>query len=196
MLVSNMWLQIAIDSFTHPREAARRLLDMNIPSELVLQAGVAATCSAMVLAFVSVLLTPGTVDPISAALISRPLATAVAQFAIMIIAALVTSFAGRMFGGQGGFWGALTLIVWLNILMVAVQAVQIISILVFPPLAAMLALATLFWALWAFTAFVSVLHGFTNPMFVLGGVLLTSLVFFFALAMVLAMLGFVPQELR
>ena len=191
-----MWLQLAIDSITRPREAARRILAMNLSAELVLMAGIAATCMAMVLAFASVLVTPGPVDPISAALISRPLATAAAQFVIMIIVTLVTSFAGRLFGGHGTFLGALKLIVWLNMLMVAVQAVQIVAMLVFPPLAAILALATLFWALWAFTAFVSVLHGFTNPMFVLGGVLLTSLVLFFALAMLLAMLGFMPQELN
>ena len=39
-----------------------------------------------------------------------------------------------------------------------------------PPLAAILAIATLFWALWAFANFVAELHGFRNPIVVLGAV--------------------------
>ena len=58
----------------------------------------------------------------------------------------------------------------------------------------MLAIVTLVWLVWAFANFVTELHGFQNPMLVLGGVVLTMIVLFFTVAMLLAMLGITPQE--
>ena len=55
-------------------------------------------------------------------------------------------------------------------------------------------IATVFWALWAYANFVAELHGFKNPAIVLGAVVLTAIVLFFATAMLLAILGITPQE--
>ena len=62
-----------------------------------------------------------------------------------------------------------------------------------PPLAPPVAFFAVFWGLWAFANFVTELHGFNNPMMVLGGVVLTTIVLFIGVAMLLAILGITPS---
>ena len=57
----------------------------------------------------------------------------------------------------------------------------------------MIGLATLLWALWVFANFVAELHGFRNPLMVLGGVILTAIVLVFAISILFAILGVMPQ---
>jgi hypothetical protein len=85
-------------------------------------------------------------------------------------------------------------VVWLNAMMLLIQMAQLGALLLIPPLASLIAIATVIWALWAFANFVTELHGFQNPLFVLGGVILSMIVLFFGLAMILAILGVTPQE--
>ena len=99
----------------------------------------------------------------SAAILGRPLLGAVVQLAALVIVVFLTVRIGRLFGGIGGFWDALALVVWLNAVMVLVQVVQLVALALVPPLAAALAIATILWALWAFANFVAELHGFQNP---------------------------------
>ena len=72
--------------------------------------------------------------------------------------------------------------VWLNAMLVLIQAGQLVALALVPPLAALLAIAAMFWALWAFANFVAELHGFQNPVIVLGGVVLTGIMLFFGTA--------------
>jgi hypothetical protein len=138
-------------------------------------------------------MSPGGVDGVSAMVLGNPLLSAGAEFVGMLVVAGLAARVGRAFGGVGGFWDALTLIVWLNAVMLLIQVLQLVLLVVAPPVAGMIALATLFWAMWVFANFVAELHGFTNPLMVLGGVILTAIVLFFAVAILLAVLGLTPQ---
>ena len=88
--------------------------------------------------------------------------------------------------------------VWLNAVMVLVEAAQLVLLALLPPLAtlvAVVAIGPLIWLAWVYANFVAELHGFQNPVIVLGAVVLTAMVLFFADAMLLAMLGITPQEI-
>ena len=58
-------------------------------------------------------------------------------------------------------------------MLVLIQVGQLVALALLPPLAALLAIVTIFWALWAYANFVAELHGFQNPVIVLGAVVLT-----------------------
>jgi hypothetical protein len=189
-----MWGQLVIDSLARPRTAARQVLALGLAGGLLVQAAVLVTCVGMLLGWLAVRLSPGAVDAVSAAVIGNPLVGAAAQLAIMALIVLLTVRIGRLFGGQGGLWEALALVVWLNVMMVLIQGLQLVVLLLVPPLAAILAVATLFWAVWAYANFVAELHGFRNPVLVLGAVVVTAIVLFFSTAMLLAILGITPQE--
>jgi Yip1 domain len=189
-----MWKQLVIDSLVRPRSAARRVLALGFAPGQLLQAAAMVTCVGMLLGYLALRMSAGEVDAVSAAVLADPLLGAAAQLAVMAVVVVLTVRVGRLFGGSGGLWDALALVVWLNAMMVLIQAGQLVVLALMPPLAALLAIATLFWAIWAYANFVAELHGFRNPMLVLGAVVLTAIVLFFSTAMLLAILGITPQE--
>jgi hypothetical protein len=189
-----MWRQLVIDSLVRPRMAARQILAAALPEALLLQAAVLVTCLGVVLGYVALRMSPEAVDMVSAAVLGNPILGAVAQLAVMAVIVVLTVRIGRLFGGGGGLWGALALVVWLNAMMVLIQAGQLAALALLPPVAALLAIVAVFWVLWAFANFVAELHGFNNAAIVLGAVILTAIVLFFTMAMLLAILGITPQE--
>jgi hypothetical protein len=189
-----MWGELVIDSLRRPRLAARRILDAGVPDATVVEAAVLVTCAGMVLGYLALRATPEGVDMVSAAVLANPLLGAAAQLGVMAVVAFLTARIGRLFGGRGELWGAAALVVWLNAMLVLVQAGQLAALALLPPLAALLAIAATVWALWAYANFVAELHGFQNPVIVLGAVVLTGLMLFFGIAMMLAILGLTPRE--
>lgn len=191
-----MWGELVVDSLLHPRRAARRILAAGVPERLLVQGAVAIACAGVVLGFLALQLSPEAVDMVSAAILGNPLVGVAAQLAVMALIVVLTVQIGRLFGGSGGLSGALALVVWLNAMMVLIQAVQLVALALVPPVAALLAIVTVFWVLWTYASFVAELHGFQNPAIVLGVVMLTAIVLFIATAMLLAILGVTPQEMR
>lgn len=188
------WRKLVGESLVSPRSAARTVIDLRLPRQVLLEAALAVTAMGVVLGYLAVMLGPGDPDQVSAALVTNPLLGAALQFSIILVVAFLTARIGALFGGTGGLDAALALVVWLNTMMLLIQTVQLGVLLVVPPLAGFIAVATVIWALWAYANFVTELHGFQNPLFVLGGVILSMIVLFFGLAMILAILGVTPQE--
>jgi hypothetical protein len=187
-----MWGELIRDSLLRPRVAARRVLALGLPLVVLAMALAAVTAAGMVLAYAAARLTGGGVDAMTAAILRAPLMGAVLQLAIMSAVVIGTARVGRLFGGAGTVAGALALVVWLNVIMLLAQVLQIVALVILPPLAFFLAIATLLWLLWAFSSFVAELHGFTNLAAVLGGVVVTTVIFFLALASLLAAIGLAP----
>lgn len=188
-----MWGDLLGETFLRPREAAKRVLAVELPGGAVAEAALAVSCLGIVLGYLGLRLSGGSVDPISAALLSRPFLGVATQLAALVLVAWLTAVIGQRFGGRGGFLGAAASIVWLNAATLLVQALQIVAIVFAPPLASMIALATLFWLLWAFASFVAELHGFASVAVTLGVVVLTGIVLVFALTFLAALAGFTPQ---
>ncbi len=189
-----MWRKLVIDTLLRPRLAARQVLAAGLPQVELLQGAVMVTCLGVVLGYIALQMSPDAIDVVSAAVLGNPFLGALVQLAVMAVIVVLTVRIGRLFGGSGGIWGALALVVWLNMMMVLIQAGQLVALAILPLLAALLAVATIFWALWAYANFVAELHGFQNPFIVLGAVILTAIVLFFGTAMLLAILGITPQE--
>jgi len=188
------WTELVADTVLKPRQAARRLLALDPAPGVLVEAAVAVTALGIVLAYLALRLAGGEVDWVSQLLLGRPLVGAGFELAIIAIVGWLTWQLGRSFGGTGGLKGAMTLVVWLNGMMVLVQLAQLVALVVLPPLAGLLAVVTVVWAVWTFASFVTELHGFENQVFVLGGVVLTMIVLVLALGMGLALLGVEPRE--
>lgn len=188
-----MWGRLVIDSLVRPREAARDVLALRVDAGALAQAAAAVTCLGVLLGFAALQMTGGAVDPVSAAVLERPLAGAAGQLVVMGVLALLTFRVGRLFGGRGGLLGAAAVVVWLNAVTLVIQVAQLVALALIPPLGVLIALATLFWLLWAYANFVTELHGFESPVMVLGVVILTMIALVFGLSMLAAMLGVAPQ---
>lgn len=189
-----MWGKLIADSFLRPRAAARQVLAQLPTMPVLLEAALAVTAVGMVLGFAAFRMAPDAIDSVSATVLRMPLLGAAAQLAVMIVVVLLTVRVGRVFGGTGGVQGALALVVWLNSMMVLLQAVQLVALALVPMVAAAIAIVSIVWVLYAFACFVAELHGFRNTAVVLAGVLATSIVLMFGVAMLAAILGITPQE--
>ncbi|MGR3464615.1 YIP1 family protein [Limimaricola sp.] len=111
---------------------------------------------------------------------------------LVLLAGGVTA-TGRLLGGAGRFGQALALVVWLEVLAMALRLLQGVLILVLPPLAGLVGLAGLVWLFWCLARFIQALHGFSG----IGRATVTLFLAFLAigtgLALVLALTGLTVQ---
>ncbi|WP_162561745.1 YIP1 family protein [Limimaricola hongkongensis] len=101
--------------------------------------------------------------------------------------------AGRVLGGAGRFGQALALVVWLEVLAMALRLVQGVLILVLPPLAGLVGLAGLVWLFWCLARFIQTLHGFSGIGRAVVALFLAFLAIGTGLALVLALTGLTVQ---
>lgn len=188
-----MWLELLLETLRRPRDAARRLLRLPIGGGTVIEGALAVAGIGVLLGYVALRVSGGSVDPVTAAALDAPLLGVAAQVAMMTLAAVLTTGIGRLFGGTGGLQQAALTVVWLNGVTLLFQFAQLVALLAAPPLAMVVLIASVVWLLWAYSCFIAELHGFASIPIVLGVVVLTGIVLAFAGAMVAAMLGVTPQ---
>jgi hypothetical protein len=172
-----------------PRRAMGSLQAMDLPASILPPAlGLMAVASALLLHLgLSSGLMPMAADPLSQSLFAAPLTTAVIQLIALVIAVLLIRSVGALFGGQGSLADAALAVVWLQVLLLALQAVQFLLYLLLPPLAPVIGFASMVAFFWFLTAFVAEIHGFSRSGLVFLGILGTFLLLAILLSIVLAL---------
>lgn len=175
MTLSNRIGALAQLTLQEPRQAARALLAEGVPMR-------ARTAGLLLVAVVSALLANlqvgpnlGALDPFSAFMLASPFRTALFQWLFLALTVILIHRVGRAFDGHGTFADALLVVVWLQLLMLALQVLQLIATLVAPPFAGIIGLAGFAVFLWLMTAFIAELHGFRSRARVFLGLVLTGL---------------------
>lgn len=175
-----------------PQEAARRLLALDLPAEARWLAVLLVAVLAVISLDIALWLVPEVEPSIFSVLANPWLGLPLQVISILILAAVMTG-AGRPLGGRGGYADALTLVTWIEFVMVVAQAVQIASMMVLPPLSLLVSITSLVLFVWLMVHFTAALHGVPN----LGQVSLALIVGFVMVvvlaAVVLAVLGISPE---
>ncbi|WP_103256298.1 YIP1 family protein [Tabrizicola aquatica] len=156
------------------------LLLMAVLSTILLQAGF-------------VLAPPGP-DPVAIFLAQSPFQTAVVQWLVLILSAVLIFRVGRAFDGHGSLADAILVVVWLQLVMLGVQLLQLTAFLLVPPLGGLLGIIGFGVFLWLSVNFIAELHGFRSLGLVFLGMFLTALAAVFAVAVILSFL-FGPEAL-
>ncbi|MCA0873753.1 YIP1 family protein [Seohaeicola saemankumensis] len=143
---------LAVLTVTSPADAARALVAMQFPREVLWTALFLAVILNTLLYSLSNMLAPAP-SPFPA-LFGIP-----AVYLVIIGTGLVLSiysihWIGRMMGGQGSLDDVMTLIVWLQYMRIAVQVATLILAVTVPVLAALLVLAASLMGLWIMLNFV------------------------------------------
>lgn len=181
------------DTFAAPRPTIRRLLDAGLPFGAVGLALVLVATLSAVLSEITLLLTPmpGGADMIRG-MAGGPLAIAVMQLVLLVVIVTGVDRMGRAMGGRGDLTGAVLIVVWMQVVMIALQMVQVVALVLVPPLASLIGLLSIAVFFWMMSNFIAELHRFDS----LGRVFLALLIGFIGLAMVLtfilSFLGFAP----
>jgi hypothetical protein len=125
-------------------------------------------------------------------MMASPFRTAIVQWLFLALSVLLIHRVGRAFGGRGSFEDALLVVVWLQLVMLAVQVVQLVALALAPPLAGIIGLASIVLFFWLMSGFIAELHGFASRQKVLVGMLLV--IFGAGLAIAAALVAFFGPE--
>jgi hypothetical protein len=124
-----------------------------------------------------------------------PVVLGLLQGGFLFLGMFAITHIGRMFGGTGGFDGALALVTWLQFIFIVLQVVQLGVAVVAAPLAGIISLLAIALFFWLLSHFITVLHGFTSVGQVFFMTLLSFVGILFTLSLVLSVLGFgLPTE--
>lgn len=177
------------DSVADPRETADRLLALRPRIGVVLQGAVLVS---VLDALILWLLAGGSMMMPTAegAAVLSPFAHAAVLLASILLSASALQVGGRMLGGRGRFEEALLLVVWLEVIALAIQVVTLLVALVLPPLGAMVGLLGFALLIWCVVHFARVLHGFAGFGRTIAALLLGAVVVVLGMSALLALLGF------
>ncbi len=174
-------------SLTDPERGGAAVLALNpvVPARWLALG--AAVVLGVILAYLLPVIAGRTAEALS------PFAALAIQGGVNLLAIVLMTVVGRMFGGQGQMVDALLLVAWLQALMIAAQVVQLVALLILPPLAGMVTILAIALFFWLLAGFVQALHGFQSRLMVLMAVLGTMFMAAFVLTFVLILLGVDPR---
>ena len=180
-------------TLTDPAAAARQVMALGLTKT---EAGMALAATAITATLLTVLmqLILGPVgDPSMRDLFDRPFILAISQFSVMAIGAALMWRLGRSFGGTGTFAQALSLVAWLEVVLILLQLAELGLILVLPSLAAIVGIASLFVLFYLLTHFTAALNGFKSLIKTLFAILLSVFVTLIVLSFIVFILIPVPH---
>lgn len=177
------------DSIASPTEAAERLLALRPSRLVILQAAVLVSVLDALL--VGVLSGGAFTIPLpDGEAVLSPLLHAALLVGSLLISAGSLQVGGQILGGRGRYDESLLVVVWLEVLAIAIHLVELLAALVLPPLAPILALVGLALLLWCLVHFTRALHGFSGYGRTVLALLLGAVAIGIALSALLGFFGF------
>jgi hypothetical protein len=164
------------------------VLDLGVPVPARSAALTLMAVTSAILVYFNSLLLPPTDDVLVNFLTQSPIRSAALQWIILTLSAVLIHRVGQARGGTGSFVDAMLIVVWLQVLMLALQVVQLLALVIAPPLAALLNLGGLVLFFWLMTNFVAELHGFTSRRAVFVGIVVTAFAVAFALVILVVLI--------
>jgi hypothetical protein len=171
-------------SLQSPRDAIRQVIASQPPMTARWIALLLVAIASTFLTLLSFSLVPS--DELPPALVrsmGSPLSLAAIHLVVLFVSVHLLFRIGRFRNGRGSFADCLTVLIWFQIIMLAVQAVQLALQVLLPPFALAAYFAGLVLFFWLLTNFVAELHGFTSRTKTFFGILM-------ALAVLTLLLGF------
>lgn len=177
------------DSIATPYEAAQALLALRPSTMRIVEAAILVS---VVDALIVGVLAGGafTIPLPEGDMTLGPLAHAALLAASFLLSAGALQVGGQILGGKGRFEQSLLVVVWLEVIAVAIQFLQLISALIVPPLAPILGIAGLLVLFWCLIHFTRALHGFTGYGRPILAVVLGAFLVGIAVSLLVGLLGF------
>lgn len=168
-------VRAARDTLVDPAAAARRVMSLNLSvSEGVMAITVTAASATLLTVLLQGFFGPIN-DPGMQNLFSRPFLLAFSQFTLMLVGAFLMWRVGQMFGGIGTFAQALSLVAWLEVVLILIQATEVLVLFFLPILVFPVALASLFAFFYLLTHFTVALNSYTSLAKTFFGIIGTAL---------------------
>lgn len=165
--------QLVLEALTQPKVAAKRLVGINLPKDVIFQLAVIVailqtiTGSLWLDTFTGAL--PEAERPMVVPL--PPILDALIKLGLLYFYALVVEKIGQMFEGTGNFPQAQLIVIFFFFLVSLWFLAMALAMTLVPMLGVLVTLAFVYWTFWALASFVAVLHGFSSVLNTLAGVI-------------------------
>lgn len=120
---------------------------------------------------------------------SAPILFALINWGQSVVTVYVLHWVSRMVGGQGQVRDMLSVMIWLQIMTLALAMICVLVSIFIPPIGALFLLLAFFWGLWAIVAFVDAASGFNSLFKSLGVCIAGFLAFSFIMTIVASILA-------
>lgn len=181
------WRDLAILTITAPAKAARQILEMQIPRNVVWLVLLLVAVSNTFLFILSSMLVSGP-SPL-AFLVESPFTMLGLSASGLILMSFSIFWAGRMLGGKGTIDGVMALVVWLQILRLLLQVAVLVLVLIVPFLVALLLLVAVVMGFYILLHFVKEVHQLGSLAAAAGVFLFSMVVIVLGLAVIIAFLA-------
>lgn len=183
-----------IETLKSPKSGLRGFLNLGLGQTFYVQAAVVIVIFGILLnQLVGELVPPQEGEELVQSILARPLMITFLQLFIVAATAALMFSVGRLFRGTGSFEDCLGATVWLQFLLLMLQIIQLIALFVFPAFAVFLSVAGIAMIVVFLVFFSAEVHGFTNIVSVLAGVVFTFAAAIVLIAVLLTILGFAPE---
>lgn len=181
------WLKLTLEN---PSEGARAVLAYTGERELLWSTlTLVSVLSVLMVLLTHMVLPPPPDTMLRVPFLNTPLLFALVMWGSLVILVFCVHYIGQMFGGKGAFNQSITLVIWLQVLLMVSQVAQLVVAIVSVELAAFLGLGFMLYWIWIFACFVTVLHGFENRALVLGGIALSFMGVLFGLSFIISIIA-------
>ena len=109
-----------------------------------------------------------------------------AGLTMMVFAFYLT---GQMLGGKGRFPGALLLMIWWQVMAMAIQIVQTLGLVLMPLIGGLISILGLGYLLYCLAVFVDAMHGFGNLFKALMTIVIASFGLLLGMSVILTLIG-------
>ncbi|MAR19677.1 MAG: hypothetical protein CML44_09945 [Rhodobacteraceae bacterium] len=177
------FVKLVINTIKDPKQVALKISLVTLPPVTLWSLVVLVVIISVLLSELANWLLPVGPTQTSLILISSPFLATVVLTVLMTVMIFLTFYIGKLFGGIGSIESTISVIVWLQTTMIALQVVQLILIPFLPSLAMILGFFAGILFFWLYVNFILVLHGFTSLGRVFFGVIASMLgvIFLFSL---------------
>jgi hypothetical protein len=179
-------LMMARDTISDPRGGARRIMAIDLSMQERWLALLLMAVVSTLLTHLSFALAPPAAQDFLSEAMSSPLRTAGFQAIVLFAGTLAVYRFGRARAGTGSLANTISLMAWLQFILLLAQVAQVVAEMLLPPLAQLIGLAAVALFFWLLTNFVAELHGFRSLGATFLGVLLGMMALAFVLALLLA----------
>ena len=120
---------------------------------------------------------------------SSPLLLGLVIWGLLILSVFMTHFVGKAFGGQGQIDQSLKTVVWMQVVLLALQVAQIGLFLISPVIAILFGWLGAVYVFYVFLEFVRVLHGFHSLGLVFAGAVVSLIGLMFGIALAIGLVA-------
>jgi len=179
-----------------PREAARRLIDLSLPYDLLWMAlALMAILNSIVYSLTMQFSpSPDGSEGLMPQAFQGPILFAALLFGALALTVIALYYVGQGLGGEATLSDILVLMTWLQVLRLLVQAAVLILALGVPALGALVVIAAAIWGVYILISFIDAAHRFDNRFKAAGVIVLSFVAMAIGLSTLLSLVGMVSMR--